>query len=486
MKLRDEALTRHVLDVWKKAGKSSFDCWQRGQQLISWAWQARGSGFADTVTPEGFRLFEERLKEARGELDEALKLNPDSWLAHTDLINVARGLGLPREFMERHFREAVRLCPGCHDAWSARFEYLRPRWHGTPEDMLALGRECLTAGPWEGGVPPLALQALLDATSDTGTGATLLRRFQDDVVWGLVRALYRSSQQARSRKDRLRVLSYVALWGNYGGHYDEAAVALQKLEVADNPWREILGGHEDVQFLRTLVHARTGRLPVLGGRLCSRERAAAVAALAEGNTDEAERCLRRDQPEPGKSADQQSEERKGLLACRRLLADKRLELTPEELRDQFHGGGPRWEIDDTRATIDLAKFSRMRLTCPFGMKTGVVTATLEWTGNPTYVDVLAHPRAVGDRLILRYWPERRVVQLLRNYRVMNMAALPRGPHRLRIEFRGDADFFEPCAGVRWEAALGGEQAGGFAIEAGAAEGSGARLSLIGVRMELTD
>ncbi|MFO1465163.1 MAG: hypothetical protein U1F35_01755 [Steroidobacteraceae bacterium] len=37
----------------------------------SMAWKARGDGFSNTVTPEGWKLFEERLAKARKLMDEA-------------------------------------------------------------------------------------------------------------------------------------------------------------------------------------------------------------------------------------------------------------------------------------------------------------------------------------------------------------------------------------------------------------------------------
>lgn len=48
----------------------------RGEYYVTHAWQARGRGWADTVTEEGARLFYERLDEAQSALEQAYAANP--------------------------------------------------------------------------------------------------------------------------------------------------------------------------------------------------------------------------------------------------------------------------------------------------------------------------------------------------------------------------------------------------------------------------
>ena len=98
----------------------------------------------------------------------------------------------------------------------------------------------------------------------------------------------------------------------------------------------------------------------------------------------------------------------------------------------------------------------------------------------------AHTRSAGDRLIVRYLPERKIVRLLRNYHVWEEAELPPGPCQLRMEYRANGDVFEPCAGVRWQAEAGDQRVSGFGFEAGGTRGTAARLSLSHVRVEGKD
>src|SRR5256885_14723409 len=74
--------------------------------LTDYAWHARGSGFANTVTKEGWRLFSERLAKAQQLLDESVDFEPKCpmwWLAR---MTLARGQSWSWDDYERLFQEA--------------------------------------------------------------------------------------------------------------------------------------------------------------------------------------------------------------------------------------------------------------------------------------------------------------------------------------------------------------------------------------------
>ena len=79
--------------------------------LVEYAWRARGSGFADTVTKTGWRLFRERLASARSVLGEARRLpekDPVWWLV---ALFVARGESWTRMEYNALFAEAKAFAP---------------------------------------------------------------------------------------------------------------------------------------------------------------------------------------------------------------------------------------------------------------------------------------------------------------------------------------------------------------------------------------
>ena len=106
-----------------------------------YAWQARGSGYADTVTADGWKLFDERLKKAQALLDEARALKTQDAEACYSQVIVAKGLGLPREKMEDAFNRGVEIDPDFTPLYSAKAEYLLPRWHGADGDWQAFATE---------------------------------------------------------------------------------------------------------------------------------------------------------------------------------------------------------------------------------------------------------------------------------------------------------------------------------------------------------
>ncbi|HEX8915817.1 MAG TPA: hypothetical protein VF796_25910 [Humisphaera sp.] len=125
-----------------------------GEYHIKMAWAARGSGYANTVTSEGWRLFRRSLDVAKENLEAAYAADPTDAEAATLMITVAMGAGLPREEMERWYARAEKARPGNEMAARAKLLYLQPKWHGSPEDVDAFMTEL--GNPPEGGPTRLA------------------------------------------------------------------------------------------------------------------------------------------------------------------------------------------------------------------------------------------------------------------------------------------------------------------------------------------
>ena len=105
--------------------------------LITYAWHARGSGYADKVTKEGWRLFGERLAESQKTLFAAKDLDPKCPMWWRYQMTVARGQGWDRTQLDELFAEAKAFEP---EFWSYDVERaycLLPRWHGQPGDWEA-------------------------------------------------------------------------------------------------------------------------------------------------------------------------------------------------------------------------------------------------------------------------------------------------------------------------------------------------------------
>jgi hypothetical protein len=109
--------------------------------LISWAWDARGSGWANTVTQEGWRLFEERITKAAAALSRAETLGLACPELYRNYLTVAQALGWDRERYEEIFAKAMKVEPGYYPFYFAKANQLLPRWHGAPGEMEAFAKE---------------------------------------------------------------------------------------------------------------------------------------------------------------------------------------------------------------------------------------------------------------------------------------------------------------------------------------------------------
>jgi hypothetical protein len=102
--------------------------------LYDYAFHARGHGYANTVTRQGWQLFAQRLAQAHKILDEIKDWAPKCPMWFKVYLQVALGEGWNRSDYEALFTKAKAFEP---EFWSydiSRSIYLMPRWHGQPGD----------------------------------------------------------------------------------------------------------------------------------------------------------------------------------------------------------------------------------------------------------------------------------------------------------------------------------------------------------------
>jgi hypothetical protein len=105
--------------------------------LIDYAWHARGSGYANEVTKEGWRLFAERLAEAQKTLFAAQDLKSKCPMWWCCQMTVALGQGWSRPQLDELFGEAKMFEPQFWQYDVSHAYFLLPRWHGEPGDWEA-------------------------------------------------------------------------------------------------------------------------------------------------------------------------------------------------------------------------------------------------------------------------------------------------------------------------------------------------------------
>jgi tetratricopeptide (TPR) repeat protein len=109
----------------------------KGDFYISYAWKARGTGYAYTVTEEAAKLFEARLALAEKALEKAWSIDPTIDTIPLRMMTVELGQGKGRERMELWFKRVMQLNPNCYQACSHKLYYLEPKWYGTKASLGA-------------------------------------------------------------------------------------------------------------------------------------------------------------------------------------------------------------------------------------------------------------------------------------------------------------------------------------------------------------
>lgn len=152
--------------AWDKLVPLMTNHWSQSPEVlltIGWghldrAWMARGGGYADSVTREGWKAFAEEMDQAERYLTNSWSLGAMNGTAR-QMMRLELGQGEGRDRMELWFERAMELNPGDYEACTEKLWYLMPRWHGDHDEVLEFGRRCVTHPRWNGQVPLALMRA---------------------------------------------------------------------------------------------------------------------------------------------------------------------------------------------------------------------------------------------------------------------------------------------------------------------------------------
>jgi hypothetical protein len=148
-----------LLDAWEKAHPESiYPLIIRAQRLVRDGWEARGSGYADTVTEQGWKVFREKLQLAEEQLKKAEALEENDAYLYAVWIEVAMGLGASKQERMKLVEAAKDIDPEFYAAYEKMQFSLTPRWGGSAEEIEAFARE---ANEWAGPQQGTQMYALL-------------------------------------------------------------------------------------------------------------------------------------------------------------------------------------------------------------------------------------------------------------------------------------------------------------------------------------
>ncbi len=216
-------------ELWLKSKPSShFAQGAIGIFYISYAWHARGSGWANTVTAEGHRLFEERLLKARDYLEKAYLSDQTDPIVPSKLITVAMGLGSDADEMEKQFRRSILADRTEFTAYNAKLTYLMPKWYGSQDAMFRFARETVRNAPPDSLAPLVLAKAHWEMYYGSNNREWY---FRQPAVWSEVKSVYSTLCQrfpkSKERHNWFILTAYLA--GDF-------QTAKQELAIIQDNW----------------------------------------------------------------------------------------------------------------------------------------------------------------------------------------------------------------------------------------------------------
>lgn len=125
-----------LLEQWKQAYPASVTP-RIVQALVhsAYGWEARGGGYANTVTDEGWKVFRKELGIAENILLEAEVLNSNDPQFYATMIDICNGLNYSSQELQAFFDKAIAIDMGYFPVYYSRAWSLSRRWGGGPGEL---------------------------------------------------------------------------------------------------------------------------------------------------------------------------------------------------------------------------------------------------------------------------------------------------------------------------------------------------------------
>lgn len=105
--------------------------------LIAQGWAHRGGGYANSVRPEAWARFDEKISRARKHLETHKSIASTDPRWYETMLIIARAQGWARPDFDRLVLEAVTREPSFYQNYFVALEYLLPKWHGGTAEIEA-------------------------------------------------------------------------------------------------------------------------------------------------------------------------------------------------------------------------------------------------------------------------------------------------------------------------------------------------------------
>lgn len=109
------------------------------------AWNARGGGYAATVSEEGWRRFHLGLASAKGKLDKIATLATVDPQWYQAMLNLGLAQGWERERFDKVYAAATAAYPYYLGYYFTKGAFYGQMWHGSPKEFTAFVEETVAA-----------------------------------------------------------------------------------------------------------------------------------------------------------------------------------------------------------------------------------------------------------------------------------------------------------------------------------------------------
>jgi hypothetical protein len=202
--------------------------------LRRWAWVARGHTYADKVTPEGWQLFNERMKQSQNTLEAATSVSTmcPQWYSEMMAVGLAQSWDDAR--MKDLFDRGIQFEPGYHYLYLQYANYLLPKWDGHPGDASAFAKS--SADSVGGGAGDMLYFQIATVLIKRGDGSFPVHEMDWDRIQRGYQALSAQYGTSRHTVNQLAFMAY---------KFKDATVARQQFDViGDRCSRGVWGSRE--------------------------------------------------------------------------------------------------------------------------------------------------------------------------------------------------------------------------------------------------
>jgi hypothetical protein len=157
-------LDLQAIQAWQKERAGSEAAWvAEAVYWQSYAWRARGTGYADTVSQDAWELFKERLNKSKAILSRIHSSNSSCPAPYAMTITVLLELGAPRKLIQAVYEEGAKRFPQYHGIYFAMARTYEPKWGGSAEEYEKFANDAARATKdFEGGAMYSRIYWLVD------------------------------------------------------------------------------------------------------------------------------------------------------------------------------------------------------------------------------------------------------------------------------------------------------------------------------------